>query len=179
MRRLGATLGAAPPELEIRRLSGPGVDRLAYDLPGRPALLGPDPRRPVVHDLSLAAGAAGQRDRRAIERLLLVATTGPAAVDLRASPPPWHYYIAQDGRILRLRDERAPDDAAEEGPPRPGSLSGRAVIVAIEGEPGAARRRQRSALIWLIRTLSAELQIDPSEIYMQSGRRPQRRRSRA
>lgn len=142
---LGGLLGGAPARL-LRRLRAP-----------RATLLGAPSPQPTVFDLSPGARGRRRRARPAPETVLIAPAPGPAPADLRdeAALARWHYYIDTAGAVYRLCDETclagaAPDD--------------RAVVIAVEGDPGVAGPAQRAALSWLVRSLAAALTIPPHAV---------------
>lgn len=126
--------------------------------PQQIALLGASSPQPVV--LDVAATACGQRPRRspAPDNIHIAATAGPIGADFHAtaSQTRWHYYIDRTGAVYRLCDEAylVAASPADDG----------AIIIAVEGDPAAARPDQRAALVWLVRALATVLGIPPAGV---------------
>ncbi|MFV9504736.1 MAG: N-acetylmuramoyl-L-alanine amidase [Oscillochloridaceae bacterium umkhey_bin13] len=158
----GAGGGARPQPMELLNglLQAEPAEPAELVLAARP-LLGPPSPQPSVLDLSPPVQGRRRRPGLAPEALLITATPGPAAVDLRheAALGRWHYYLDTSGAIYRLCDEIYLSAAVGRGP-----LAERAIVIAVEGGPHACSPPQWVALSWLVRALATALRIPPAAI---------------
>lgn len=149
----------------FRRLIKPHSKRCSGVEPMPGVLLGPPATQPSVLDLG-PTGRPLAANETLPERLLISSSPGPASVDLRSAKEQkrWHYYIDTSGAIYRLRDELSLV-TGHNGTP--------AIVVAIEGDPARAGGAQRSALSWLVRSLTTMLKIPPERVFAGAGAKEQ------
>jgi hypothetical protein len=137
----GGLLGGLRLRPLLRRLRAP-----------RAPLLGPLPPHPSLYDIGPTAACGAGPVPSAI---LIAQTPGPPRADLRDGMGCWHYYLSAAGALYRLHDEAELVTAA------PG---GRAVVIAVEGDPAHAAPATRAALSWLVLALAAALHLPPAAV---------------
>lgn len=157
----GILLGGHPdhPLTRLRQRVHLGLSWNQHEPEEPAALLGSPAAQPIIFDMGTSLHQHQQRTRPQTDTILITATTGPVGNDLyhEAAAGRWHYYIDATGAIYRLCDEACVATAAPDT-----ALGERSIVIAVEGGPSDADTIQRRALSWLVRSLSATLQI-PSE----------------
>jgi hypothetical protein len=181
-----STLGAAPTVLgasagggiaairgSLRRLLGRHHGEEVPADAGPCPTLGPAAGQPPFFDLSDYARGRRGRSLGTPDVVLIATAPGPCADDLQNDrlAAGWHYYVDTTGAVYRLRGDAYA--AAPEGGEGDAPLAERAIVVAVEGGAAYAGPDQRRALAWLVRTLTAGLNLSPEQVRALPERRPQ------